>query len=276
MTQAKYYDSASGTWKPVIAGPQGPTGAQGPSGTISVNGPITNTGTSTAAVLGLANNPTIYGNGGNGTHTLDLRTVGGSSNQIANLRFDSTFGSFPADTGPRRTADIWGGFTSTWGSEFLAFGVGTGGGNDNNSLTYERMRIDGSGRVTTPYQPAFYAKGAESNATLANLGDLPFSISIYNIGSCFNTSNYRFTAPVAGVYQINVSLFYNGGSNRVSIKVNGGSYNGSQNLWDTGQWGWAGNIYLNANDYVTVGDWQSLGGATPYMGHSSFSGYLVG
>lgn len=34
-------------------GPQGPTGAQGPSGIVSVTAPITNTGTSSAAVIGL-------------------------------------------------------------------------------------------------------------------------------------------------------------------------------------------------------------------------------
>lgn len=36
-----------------VTGPQGNTGATGPSGVISVTGPVTNTGTSTAAVIGL-------------------------------------------------------------------------------------------------------------------------------------------------------------------------------------------------------------------------------
>ncbi len=131
------------------------------------------------------------------------------------------------------------------------------------------------GRVLRPNQPAFYARGAETSGTLSNGTDVPFSNAEVNIGSNYNTSTYRFTAPVAGVYQINTSLFNVGGSGRVSIKVNGASKYNSQNNWDT-QWAWAGSIYLNANDYVTVGDWQSLGGAAIYYGHSSFSGFLVG
>jgi len=35
MTQAKYYDSASGTWKPIIAGPLGPQGNTGLAGIVS-------------------------------------------------------------------------------------------------------------------------------------------------------------------------------------------------------------------------------------------------
>lgn len=131
------------------------------------------------------------------------------------------------------------------------------------------------GRTLNPNQTAFYARGAETSGTLSNGGDIPFGTAELNIGSNYNTSTYRFTAPVSGVYQINTSLFNVGGTGRVSIKVNGASKYNSQNNWDT-SWAWAGTIYLNANDYVTVGDWQSLGGASIYYGHSSFSGFLVG
>ena len=163
-------------------------------------------------------------------------------------------------------ADYW--FIDTYGSTstpFLRF--------INGSQT--SMQIDSSGRVLKPLQPAFYARGAETSGTLSNGGDVPFNNAEVNIGSHFNTSTYRFTAPVAGIYQINTSLFNVGGTGRVSIKVNGASKYNSQNNWDT-QWAWAGTIYLNANDYVTVGDWQSLAGASIYYGHSSFSGFLVG
>lgn len=131
------------------------------------------------------------------------------------------------------------------------------------------------GRTLNPQQPSFYARGAETSGTLANGGDIPFNNAEVNIGGHYNTSTYRFTAPVAGMYQINTTLFNVGGTGRVSIKVNNASKYNSQNNWDTA-WSWAGTIYLNANDYVTVGDWQSLGGASIYYGHSSFSGFLVG
>ena len=62
MSQLKFYNSATSAWEPVIVGATGPTGPAGPagsngisgtSGVISVTGPITNSGTSTEAVLGL-------------------------------------------------------------------------------------------------------------------------------------------------------------------------------------------------------------------------------
>lgn len=72
-----YYDSYWVPLTPAIVGPEGPqgpagadgaTGATGPSGVISVTAPITNSGTSTEAVLGLdtsniapINNPTFTG-----------------------------------------------------------------------------------------------------------------------------------------------------------------------------------------------------------------------
>jgi len=49
MTQAKYYDSASGTWKAIIAGPAGADGADGTSGYSYTS---VTTYTSTSVTLG--------------------------------------------------------------------------------------------------------------------------------------------------------------------------------------------------------------------------------
>lgn len=140
------------------------------------------------------------------------------------------------------------------------------------------MNIDSSGRVLKPTQPAFAARGAEANATLTNGGDLPFNNAFLNVGGHFNTTTYRFTCPVTGVYVFGVNLFANGGVGRMSLKVNGTAYQNWQSQWEgaAGQWSASTIWKLNANDYVTVGDWQSISGATPYMGHSHFTGYLLG
>lgn len=63
----------------------------------------------------------------------------------------------------------------------------------------ERMRIDSSGRVTQPYQPAFYAYKSNANytgnATITSWNGVPL-----NIGGHFNGTTGVFTAPIAGKY----------------------------------------------------------------------------
>ncbi len=142
----------------------------------------------------------------------------------------------------------------------------------------DAMLIDSVGRVTKPATPMFYARGAEANYTTTNGADIPFNNAISNFGSHYNTGTYRFTCPVTGFYLFTVSLFTNGGAGRVSIKVNGTSYNNLQANFGntTSHWSQSAIMRLNANDYVTVGDWQSISGSTIYMGHSQFSGFLLG
>lgn len=146
----------------------------------------------------------------------------------------------------------------------------------NGSAPVERMRIDSAGRVTTPSQPMFYARGAESNTTLTNGMDLPFNNAVQNTGGHYNASTYRFTAPVAGNYLFAWSFFIaSTPTGRVTLKINGGSYN---NLQMEAGYGMSQTavIKMNAGDYASVGDWQSTSGLVIYMGHSHFSGILLG
>lgn len=62
----------------------------------------------------------------------------------------------------------------------------------------EVMRIDSSGRVTTPFQPCFHVR--LNTGTYLTTSPLPFTNAVFDVGSNFNTSTYRFTAPVAGKY----------------------------------------------------------------------------
>ena len=63
----------------------------------------------------------------------------------------------------------------------------------------ERMRIDASGRVTTPSQPSCYVRGNSGGPWETN-DVVIFNGVDTNIGNCYNTSNGRFTAPVNGRY----------------------------------------------------------------------------
>jgi hypothetical protein len=152
------------------------------------------------------------------------------------------------------------------------------------SLT-ERMRISSTGVVTKPFNPAFRAYHTTNGGVVLAADDtFVFNATEYNIGSCYNTSNGRFTAPVAGVYQINfysiiLGAYNNGelwflknGANltsgtRIHFSTNAG------NTWDNVHF--VTSVYLNSGDYVSfVNKAQSV----TYHGlsWSSFSGYLVG
>ena len=85
----------------------------------------------------------------------------------------------------------------------LSFGTGASTGSATGVV--ERMRIDSSGRVTMPYQPVFAASGSttQSWSGSANYQTLQLNlqyVSNNSRGSGYNTSTYRFTAPVAGMY----------------------------------------------------------------------------
>jgi hypothetical protein len=153
----------------------------------------------------------------------------------------------------------------------------------NGALNADGLRVDQSGRVITPYQPAFKAS-ITTNAANAN-AVIPFdTVSVFggfNRGNCFNTSTYRFTAPVAGVYQFNafVSFQNSNTGDYLYVRVNGTALVGHDTYTFTG-WNAKGIsvcLNLNANDYVDVyhaGSGSAIFGEASYW--SSFSGYFVG
>ena len=179
---------------------------------------------------------------------------------------------------------------------------GTGGvfrfDHDVNSFTFatagttERMRIDSSGRVTMPYQPAFRA-GRLSNVSVADQGVVVFDSATTNIGSNYNTSTGRFTAPIAGMYQFNMQVLFTGLSNgnqcEMQFRVNGSDNMafGPRVKYQADYTGWneyvsmigTTSVYLNANDYVQVinisGGTRSIYGSNPAV-WSVFSGFLIG
>ena len=77
----------------------------------------------------------------------------------------------------------------------------------------ERMRIDNAGAVTMPTQPAFFAGTTNEIADVT--GDatayiIVFPTEQFDSGGDYNTSDGLFTAPVAGRYQFNVSVWVGG------------------------------------------------------------------
>lgn len=155
-----------------------------------------------------------------------------------------------------------------------------------------RLSIDSTGRVTMPAQPSFQAY-LTTSWNLSNGTTVPFNATSWNIGSHYNTSNYRFTAPVAGIYAFYTHSYTSVSSGAVRAmhfqfrvngtlrldSTNGGfspdggySYHPAQNNFVT--------IQLSVNDYVDFylngGDY---GSGTNFNGGSAytvFGGYLIG
>ena len=107
----------------------------------------------------------------------------------------------------------------------------------------------------------------------------------FDVGGDFNTTTYRFVAPVTGKYQFNAFIYsFNSDSvNAFRVYKNGAAlYGVGTGAYDFqgGQSGAvdetiAGSIIIDlaASDYI---DLRSSGGSDYYGTHSHFSGHLVG
>ena len=149
----------------------------------------------------------------------------------------------------------------------------------------ERMRIDSSGRVTMPYQPAFQVENIASRIAAGSV--VPWSAVISNRGSHYNSSTHRFTAPVAGYYQFNLSAFTvrtaSTGDAYWDIRVNGSVqfrvYQAKTGNADAHAQCMGSMAFdLAVNDYVDVYFNLSPGSVNMETGssHNLFSGFLLG
>jgi hypothetical protein len=174
---------------------------------------------------------------------------------------------------------IWSRRTGSASGE-LYFGTNSGAGIDETNII-ERMRIDSSGRVITPYQPAFYADtGSSGGWTSYADGNVFVLISApTNVGTCYSTSTGRFTAPVAGNYYFSACAYMQGSTatGRIGLWKNGSQiclshkYNTNDGSLFT-----AAVITLAVNDYVEFRNVSYT--INVYMGaqHTYFSGMFLG
>jgi len=73
------------------------------------------------------------------------------------------------------------------------------------------ITVDSSGRFVSPARPFFEVRksGNQTGITASNTANasiVTFNVVGSNVGSHFDTSTSRFTAPVTGVYQFNFSI----------------------------------------------------------------------
>jgi len=155
------------------------------------------------------------------------------------------------------------------------------------------MTIDSSGRILTPARPAFRAEKRASNQTVTSTvtAQVTFEHEAFDIGSNYDTSTSRFTAPIAGIYHFNtvIRAVANGGTmDYVAMKLykNGSLYadmfqmQTAVNQMGNSHIGGSATIQLAATDYVSIH--ASISGTSPYVGNHAtgqrtwFSGHLIG
>jgi len=160
-----------------------------------------------------------------------------------------------------------------------------------NAAGTAAMTIDSAGRILTPARPVFRAYSS-GNWTIAHntFTIFPANTAVINVGSSYNTSTYKFTAPIAGVYYFYGQWFGSVSSNRGIISIykndsqteddmgsqalyqgstaNGGVSYGGQNL-----------MQMDVGDTASCHTYQESGGTvtTANQSHLSFwFGYLLG
>jgi hypothetical protein len=154
----------------------------------------------------------------------------------------------------------------------------------NGGGLVEAFRIDTEHRITKPKTPHF---AANASPTIGSSSDLYVARSFgnvpHNVGSHYNNSNGRFTAPIAGTYLFGSALWcsnsdQNSGQHLLVFRKNGSESGfGCNHRTYQNQLHATMCITLAANDYVTTGfasgSGGSVQGSTP---RNYFWGYLVG
>ena len=205
------------------------------------------------------------------SHTLDL-----NESSTATLRFQTSSNQRMKITNTSSASAIY-----SHNGNPLIFGT------DSSTSDTERMRIDSSGRITKPHQPVFSAY-RDSSAAEGLTGTIVFNATRSNVGSHYNTSTGKFTAPVTGNYQFNLVAL---GATSGGAALNGEAVyatlyheTDSANLvrsYVSGQSGYPNLSFsttqpLDANDVVRI----DVGGAGVYSDGADiwlvFSGFLIG
>lgn len=283
------------------------TGAATLSNTVAVTGAATFS--NTVAVTGNATFSNTVAVTGSLTTTSNVHTIGTALYSVANgnIGIDNSSPDRQLVVGGTRSASAsnWSQFRANVGGSppsssnpyglFIGCNYSSGSSEANfayngfltfaswDGTTYtERMRIDSSGRVITPYRPAFDAYGTVGNVLFTTETPLPLDSTTFNIGSHYSTSTFRFTAPVAGIYFFRAQVYKqaSGNASRLRLYKNGSNARVYHYISSSVEFTHTitGIISLAINDYVTCTYNGDGAGTNVYLAdnHTNFSGYLLG
>ena len=261
--------------------------AEGDFGNSYIDGTIVDYVTGNARITtGPIDDMTFYHGGTSGRSEMMKLSYAGNSTLTGNLAISgqASLGTGQTDYiaalggGGTARVEAIGGNTninlalSTKGTGAVYFWSGGYGGTNT-------MLIDGSGRVTTPNQPAFTAYKNTGTTYSATNTVIPLGDARVNIGSNFNTSTSRFTAPIAGRYLISAAGYGQTNPSVWEIRKNGAriqyiflGISDGGTVWMTH--GASMVVSMNVSDYIEL---FLTNGSVGDANDSTFlSGYLLG
>lgn len=188
----------------------------------------------------------------------------------------------------------WGRAMSTYGGDihYITDTRGAGGGHKfygyNGTTSSQYGGFDSSGRWAQPLQVCFHASNTTNPSSTAFSGEstvLRFENVNFNVGGGWNSSTYRFTAPIAGKYYVYGQTRFDNltGYSRLYVSVNGASGwwspgihnispNASAAYWSSSV---SGVISLAQGEYIELrGGGNNSAGS--HQGEGSFGAYLLG
>jgi hypothetical protein len=162
----------------------------------------------------------------------------------------------------------------------------TGSGLYRTPTRREALTANYLGQVIKPNNPSFYAYVGGSNPSyIAGNVTMPYNVVSYDLGvsTCYNTSTYRFTAPIAGTYLFtaNVNMYSGPGVWMIAFWVNNSTaYNGNRltaSVSGDNNINHALVIKLALNDFIEVRMSVANGGQfSSGVSYNWFSGTFIG
>lgn len=145
------------------------------------------------------------------------------------------------------------------------------------------LTVDSSGRVFKPATPAFHAY-ADDGAYITT-AVVPFDNTTINIGSSFDTTNYKYVVPVTGNYFIAVHIGIArddaASGESLNVELKNGSTRIQRGYFEEASSTGYNNVSFSAIHALTAGDELTVaasGGADYFAvaADAIFSGYLIG
>ena len=150
--------------------------------------------------------------------------------------------------------------------------------------------IDTAGRIIQPTKPSFFAFNNDNQWKSfgnTNFNTMPFDTTKHNVGNHYDTSNYRFTAPITGSYYFYMQFLHDATSTTSMgecrfRRTSGGVTTTIAFSHDSVQGDMvdlATVYYLQANDYIEAQGKVGVSNADDWYAidyYANFCGYFIG